>query len=179
LHKLTTSGSEKYPDIPKPEPLLTPQLLAARWASHDLYGEDMPAIAADLLEAGYDTPSLRRLAGETQIKCSADAESLVKSVFRELDITYPLSDRQAKLLTARQVAREVIAGKQDPWAAAYRIEIRVCRWIPKESELDEIFSISEERWNAPDRWSAPTQEETLMSKFALLAAMPDERIYRQ
>ena len=100
----------------------------------------MPAIAADLLEAGYDTPSLRRLAGETLIRCSADAESLVKSVLRELGVTYPLSDRQARLLAARQVAREVIAGKLEPWTAAYRIEGSGLQMDSEESELENIFN---------------------------------------
>lgn len=51
-------------EIPLPDPSLTPILIAARWVSHDLYNQDMPGIAADLLEAGYDTPALIRLAGE-------------------------------------------------------------------------------------------------------------------
>lgn len=40
-------------EIPQPDSLLTPILVAARWVSHDLYNEDMPGVAADLLEAGY------------------------------------------------------------------------------------------------------------------------------
>jgi hypothetical protein len=158
---------------------LNPELLAARWTCHDIYGEEMPAIAADLLGAGYDTPSLRRLAGETQITCSADAQPLVESVFRELGVPYPLSERQARLVAARQVAREVIAGEEEPWAAAYRIEITVFQWIPDESEIETIFSISDERyWDPPDGRPLFALEEALLETFSLLAQMPDERIFR-
>jgi hypothetical protein len=70
----------------------------------------MPSIATDLLEAGYDSPSLRRLAGEMNVQCSADVEELV---FHELSAPYPLSETEARLILVRQLAREVIAGERN------------------------------------------------------------------
>jgi hypothetical protein len=107
------SFAERYPDVPKPEPRLSPKLLAARWSTHDFYGEHMPSIATDLLEAGYDSPSLRRLAGEMNVQCSADVEELVAKVFHELSAPYPLSETEARLILVRQLAREVIAGERN------------------------------------------------------------------
>jgi len=78
----------------------------------------MPGIAADLLEAGFDSPSLRRLAGEIAT-CSADVEELVAKVIREFGLPYPMPEEQAQLIFARQLAREVIAGRRLPWSAAY------------------------------------------------------------
>ncbi len=68
-------------NFPPPDPPLTPILIAARWISHDLYNEDMPGVAADLLEAWYDTPALVRLAGEMQIYESPDAARLIGKAF--------------------------------------------------------------------------------------------------
>ena len=44
----------------------------------------MPLVAADLLEAGYDTPSLRRLAGELNVASYSDVEPLVARMFPTL-----------------------------------------------------------------------------------------------
>ena len=121
--KAPISHSPEYPDVPVPDAALSPRLLAARWQSHDLYGQDMPRVAADLLEAGYDTPSLVRLAGEMNVESSADVEPLVGRVFRELGVRYPISETEAKLISSRQIAREVIAGKRNAWASANHLEI--------------------------------------------------------
>jgi hypothetical protein len=56
---------------------------------------DMPRVAADLLEAGFDTPATRRLAGETQINNSADAQPLVSRMFSELGISPLLGEQEA------------------------------------------------------------------------------------
>ena len=110
-------------EIPLPDPPQTPILIAARWVSHDLYNEDMPGIAADLLEAGYDTPALIRLAGEMQIYASPDANRLIGKAFYELGVPWPLSEVQAKLIATRQIAREAVAGKRDLYRAASHLEI--------------------------------------------------------
>jgi hypothetical protein len=110
--------AEKFPGIPKPKPLTTPELLAARWASGEIYPEEMPGIAADLLESGLDSPSMRRLAGEMRVGCWADVQELVARMFRELEVDLPDSDADAKMLSTRQIAREAIAGTLNPWKAA-------------------------------------------------------------
>lgn len=46
----------------------------------------MPSIAADLLEAGYDSPTLRRIAGEMNVSSSSDVEALVERMFREFEV---------------------------------------------------------------------------------------------
>ena len=111
------SFADQYPDVPKPYPQTAPQLLPAKWICHDIYGEEMPSIAADLLEEGYDSPSLRRLAGETEATCFADVEDLVAKVFHEFSVPYPITTSEAREVLTRQAAREVIAGKQNPWNA--------------------------------------------------------------
>jgi hypothetical protein len=141
-----------------------------RWASHDLYGEDMPEIAADLLEKNFDSPSLRRLAGETQVHCRNDVEPLVHAMFRELGISYPLSERAAKLMASRQIACEVISGVRNAWAAASHLEIVIWDWVPETPELEAIFAINDEvNWDITHRRTLAELDEILYAEFAKLA----------
>jgi hypothetical protein len=120
-----------FPEVPAPGDPLSPTLLASRWVSGDLRGEDMPGVAVDLLEAGYDSRSLRRLAGEMQASNSEALEPLVGAVFSELGVNYPMSEREAKIIASRQIAREVIAGKRNPWTEANHLEIAIWNWVPE------------------------------------------------
>jgi hypothetical protein len=172
------SATESYPEVPPPDSPLSPRILAARWASHDLYGEDMPSIAADLLEAGYDTPTLRRLAGEMQVACSADVEDLVGRMFGELGVLYPLSERHAKLIVTRQIAREVIAGERNAWAAANHLEIAIWSWKSGTTDLEALFSINDEiNWNSSHRRPVAVLNSALLETLARLAVLSDEQVF--
>jgi hypothetical protein len=165
------SFAEEFPDVPVPEPRLSPMLLAARWSRRDLYGDDMPAIAADLLEAGFDTPSIRRLAGEINVACSADVEELVGRMFRELSVPYPPSESEAKLIFTRQVAREVIAGQRNAWAAAKHLEKGVTGWGAEPADLQVVFGLRDEiNWDTANRGQIPTLTAELIQTFARLGA---------
>lgn len=169
------SFAEEFPHVPNPQSELSPQILAARWTTHDLYGEDMPSIAASMLEAGHDTPAIRRLSGEMRIECSADVEDLVARVFRELHVPYPITEDEAKMIFSRQIAREVIAGKRNAWAAA-GLTHQMWRW---HSENADINLISEFRdslgWNAVNQNKLPELTADLIAAFARIGALqPDE-----
>lgn len=174
---LPVSYSEAYPDVRKPDPVLSPCLLAARWQSHDLYGEQMPGLAADLLEVGYDTPAVRRLAGEINIACSADAEPLVGRMFCELGVRYPMSETQAKLIVTRQIAREVIAGNRNAWAAASHLEITVWGWHTTNPTLQTIFAINDAiDWEPKYRRPLEDLRRSLLDSLASLARLKDEDV---
>ena len=174
------SATAEDPDVPSPDPPLSPFLLAARWQSHDLYGEDMPRVAADLLETGYDTPALRRLAGEIQVHSFSDVEPLVARMFHELGVEFPLSGVQARMVTTRQVAREVIAGLRNRWAAANYLEIVVWgwhAWHPLDSNIAALFAINDEiDWDQPYRRGVDTLNREMLNLFALVARLPDSEI---
>lgn len=175
---LPISHSQEYPDVPLPDVALSPYILAARWQSHDLYGEDMPRVAADLLEAGHDTPSLIRLAGEINVASSADVEPVVGRMFRELGVRYPISQTEANLIVSRQIAREVIAGERNAWAAANHLEIGIWGWrgaaIPT---LEKIFMINDEiDWDPKYRRSLADLRTSLLDCFASLARLTDNEI---
>lgn len=154
-------------------------MILARWASHDLYGEDMPAVAADLLEAGLDTPSLRRLAGETLLRSSADAEGLVTRLFTELGIPYPIGESQALMIYTREIARQVIAGLRNPWSAANYLEIAVWGWNGITEDLRALFAITDEMgWGVSHRRPVAVLTSALIDIVARLAALSDEEIRR-
>ena len=114
--------SEQFPNVPNPEAPTVPELIAAKWAAGDLRPEQMPGLAADLLEAGFDTPSMCRLAGAMHARCRADVQDLVVKMSSELGIKVPDSEADAKMIATRQLAREVIAGTRNPWKAAAELE---------------------------------------------------------
>jgi len=175
--KPPTSSATKHSGVPPPDVALSPRILAARWVSHDLYGEEMPGIAADLLEAGFDTPAVRRLAGETQVNNTADAVPLVSRMFRELGISPSLGEQEAKLIVSRQLAREVIAGCRNAWATASHLEIVIWGHLPPNAELSAIFQMNDEiDWDAPYRRSLHDLNAALLEAFANLGAMAIEGV---
>jgi hypothetical protein len=169
--------SKKYPDVPPPDPPRSLYLIVARWQSHDLYGEDMAQVAADLLEAGHNTPMLRRLAGEISIGSSADVEPLVARVFQELGLRYPISQTEAKLIVSRQIAREVIAGMRNAWAAATHLEIAIWGWQAPTPALQNIFDINDEiDWEPKYRRSLENLRDSLLVSLVSLARLKDDEI---
>lgn len=137
----------------------------------------MPALAADLLEAGYDTPSLVRLAGEMQIQSNADAEPFVIKAFQELGVPWPLSEVQAKLITTRQIAREVIAGRQDLYRAASHLEVVLWGWRPATEDLEFLFVLNDElSWDQEHQRYVPAILQDQLETFARLASLTDEQI---
>jgi hypothetical protein len=167
------SFAEEYPDVPMPDSEHSPQILAARWITHDLYGEDMPSIAANLLEAGYDTPALCQLAGEIQVACSADVEDLVARMFRDFHVPYPMSEDEAKMIFSRQIAREVIAGKRNAWAAA-SLTHQMWRWNSENADLNQISELRGSLdWDAVNQNRLPEMTADLITAFARVGAPTD------
>ena len=165
--ELPHNYSETFPDLPPPLPPHAPELLVARWVSHDLRCEDWPNRAADLLEAGYDTPTLRMLAGEIRVASAADVEPLVARVFRELGVSYPISERDARRLTARELAREALSGRRNVWSVAR--ELRFLATL--EGWQDALLNGVDECLESIDRdpeWR-PTVEQLNSDLIELLA----------
>jgi hypothetical protein len=134
----------------------------------------MPSLAADLLEAGFNTPSLKRLAGENPVHCKADVNELVCKMFCELDVRFPISDTEAKHYFTRQIAREVIAGERNAWGAASHLEIVVWGWEADGSDLADLFRMNDEiDRDTPYRRPLSTLNTALIETFARLGARTD------
>lgn len=166
------SFAEEFPEVPRPELRLSYKLLAAQWVCGDLRPEEMPSIAAELLDDGEDTPALRRLAGEMHVSCCADIEKIVGSVFEELWVSYPISEAQAKMILTRQIAREVIHGERNAWAATSHLEIVVWERKAENTDLQTIFDLRDQlNWDSANRGQIPTLTEDLIKTFVRIGAL--------
>ena len=90
------------------------------YALGGLFSDALPTVGLDALEAGYDSPSLRQLAG-----CGrADPPQMVRNLFErsvsELGLVIP-TPPEAGLATAKIIAQEVLAGRCEPYDGARRI----------------------------------------------------------
>ena len=86
FHSPPVCYSDAFPDVPAPVQRSLPELIAAQWISGEIWPEKAPGVAADLLDMGFDTPSMRRLAGEMRVGCRADVEALVLKMLKELGV---------------------------------------------------------------------------------------------
>ena len=100
----------------------------------------------------------------------------MERMFGEFAVRYPLSHMEANLIVSRQIAREVIAGIRNPWAAANKLEISIWGWRAPNSTLGEIFGINEAIDIEPSiahLWNVRNQ---LLDSFASLACLADDDI---
>ena len=139
------------------------RLAQARWLLGLLYPEQVPAFACSALEAGFDSPSLRLLAGESQPTRAAIAP-IVESVFRELGIP-PLDEEEAKLVVGRDWAARIVAGATSPYEGAKAIWRECCDLDPPRHRLDVFLSLASEhedfrfaQLSAPDRYEDEIRE---------------------
>jgi hypothetical protein len=73
-----------------------------------LYVETIPSWATDALLAGYDSPSLRQLAG-TDVVDHQEIRDLFQDSLRELGVSLP-SPSEAGLSKAKEIADEIVRG---------------------------------------------------------------------
>lgn len=101
-------------------------VVAAKWVLGLIPSEALPQIAVDALEAGFDTPSLRRLAGEMH-PVLAETGPLFEEVLEELRTAIPDKSRAA-LVIAKAYATQIVDGTLSPYDGAceiWRIELAV------------------------------------------------------
>lgn len=86
----------------------------------------MPAFAADALEAGYDGPALRELAGLIK-PTSADIGDLFQRAVDEIGTVKILSQIQAVYWMSRVVATDIVEGRIDPVKGAGLLARYACK----------------------------------------------------
>jgi hypothetical protein len=116
-------------------------LFVAKWYCSKVGPEDMPAFAADALEAGYDGPSLRRLAGLIK-PTSRDVGRLFQDALSEIGKIKIRSKEQAVLSLSRTVASEIVDGRLDPIEGA-GILARYAGMLGYPAFLAEFLQLSE------------------------------------
>jgi hypothetical protein len=174
LSDIPKQYSDTHPETPKPAPKLDLCLLAARWVVADLLPEDMPGIAADLLEMGFDTPSLRRLAGEILVHCKADVDALVAKSFHELRVDYLIPEGSAIAIVTRQIARDVIWGVRSLRSGASYIEFKQWSWRQQIPDLWTLYELNDEfDWDVQYRRPVTEIAAEMLETFARLGAQTE------
>jgi hypothetical protein len=157
---------------PPPMPHLDPFLLASRWTCGDLLPENIVQTAVELIEAGYEEPSVYRLAAEDKVYSRGQVEILVQRMFSALRVPYPMSQEDARQAVARQIAREVTAGLKDPWIAAKQLDRVVPHWETKDESIWAIYGITDEvEWDHGEGRIVATLEPELINAFEQLARL--------
>jgi hypothetical protein len=90
-----------------------PNLFVAKCHCGLVGPEDMPGFAADALEAGFDGPALRRLAGLVK-PSSSDVGGLFDRAIDEIGTVEIRSKEQAIFKLARILAKTIVDGQVDP-----------------------------------------------------------------
>ena len=90
-----------------------------------------------MLEPDFDTPSLRRLAGESPTT-RADASELAGRTFKELGLAAPLRTSEAIRSLAQYLVRQVAGGTRRPEDGALHIS-RLLRWEPQGAFHDIVL----------------------------------------
>jgi hypothetical protein len=107
--------------------------LAEMYVFGILPAERLPAAAADALEAGLDSPSLRQLAGADDDDTESIRNLFNKSL-NELGVPLP-SPSEAALSIARRIAGDIVRGKIDPYEGARQIWGKIYVRFPQLTEL--------------------------------------------
>lgn len=119
--------------------------IEARLALNLIASADMPQIALDALEAGFDGPATLRLAVLEHPTYFEVAEVLPR-VMQELGLAQ-ITTGQAALRVAKQIAREILRNGDDPLRHVRSLE---SLWVRSEyaKEIQTLGTLHDEVWIA-------------------------------
>jgi hypothetical protein len=127
-----TDGIVGQRRMDKMEPLPVKAALD-RYALGMILADDLPSIGVQALEDGYDSPSLRELAGTSGSDCGRIRDLFSKAI-KELKLSLP-TPAQAGLSLAKAIAMDVQNGTVTPYCGAERIWREVYIRFPELSQL--------------------------------------------
>lgn len=119
-----------------------PNLFVAKWYCSRLNPEDMPAFAVDALDAGFDGPALRRLAGLVK-PTSYEVGDLFERTLGEIGIVEIRTKEQAVLKLAKMTAQAIVDEKLDAFTGAETLA-RYARDLDYPAFLVEFFALVDE-----------------------------------
>jgi hypothetical protein len=143
--------------------------LQAQWALGQIWPERVPAQCTDLLLAGYDTPSLRVLAGLTVAELGRVNE-LLPRLFDELGLERP-SDTVAGWRVAQETARTLLAEQVGPYDAARSIGDLATRFPPLFPFLSQFIGLWSE-WDDDPRHRPEYEGDIRAAASELITAAP-------
>ena len=152
--------------------VFNPDLFVAKWYCSQVGPENMPQFAADALEAGYDGPALRRLAGLIRPN-SREIGSLFQEALAEIGATRIHSKNQAALFLGSLTAKAIVDGQMDPIEGCsilshYAVVSGYQNALAQFDQLDGALSWGE---HAPSK--RELVEDIIREARKLLASVPD------
>ncbi len=118
---------------------LNPRLIRAKWILDYFPSEKLPSFAADALEAGYDGPNLRRVAGFLKPN-HWELQPHLEKMWAELDVPV-LSKGDSLVELLKDVARQIIAHPdqalsiaKELWKVCYKHDWDKRIWFFLEAE---------------------------------------------
>ncbi len=153
----------------------SPRLIQARWVLYELPSEDLPRLAQDALESGYDGKNIRRMAGLMQPN-RADLLPLMPGFLAEMGVAATLSSDEAGRLLARLVAQGISEGQITPYEGARFIwkifnalwpnqQHRLLSFVGHASEYEDCESYSQH----PEKTRLQIEQDIIEDARALLA----------
>ena len=125
--------------------------LAARYRLGEVWGEDLPDVAVDMLQVGIDSQAIRELAGH-QRPTLRDLDGLFERVLCDAGQPLP-SVEEAQRVLLSDVLERVIRGETDPGDGAYEAWWRACK-LPGDEHLREewlrLVGLASEYEDHPD-----------------------------
>ena len=118
-----------------------PDLFVAKWYCSKVGPENMPQFAADALEAGFDGPALRKLAGLVK-PTSWDIDDLFQDTLKEISTIRVHSKPQAIRFLSRKTAADILSGELEPILGADILE-RYASMLGYPPFLAEFLELSE------------------------------------
>jgi hypothetical protein len=118
------------------------QLVEAKLALGMIRPDEMPALAWDALEAGFDGPSIRRLAA--MIKPSGwETDQIIPAFMAEAGMK-SISRQEASTRVAVQLARRIVREELDPLAYTRDFELL---WIRADysTAIQEVGSLDDQK----------------------------------
>jgi len=116
--------------------------IAANYILGNLLTEDLPTLAIEALQAGYDSPSLRQLAASEGSQ-SDEIRKLFSKALEELKINAP-SLTEAGLMLAQDIAKDIVMGRIAPYEGAKRIWWDVFTRFPQLTQLTPFVGLASE-----------------------------------
>jgi hypothetical protein len=134
--------------------------------------EELPRIATNALGEGFDSESLRELAGMLPYQYQ-NARELFLSVMRELDIPIPSED-QARWNAVRHWALDMVEGRLDPRAASGLIHWDGWNELDQPKSL-AIFAEMEDEWDEHEARRSEIEQTMIEAAKSLLEQMDSQR----
>ena len=133
-----------------------------------LYVETIPSWATDALQTGYDSPSLRQLAG-TDVDDHQEIRDLFQESLRELGVSLP-SPSEAGLSKAKEIADEIVRGVVTPYVGARTIWTSIYTRFPDLRELRPFVGYASDYED--DEKHREEYERLIIAESRLLLAEP-------